>query len=130
MISLADMKKTVLLETSGLVSIQGVDPRVHVIMDLKCPDSGECENNLWSNVDLLKPADEIKFVIASRRDFDWTIAVTREYRLDRRFTLLVSGVFAAVTPLQLAEWVLASGVQFRMQLQLHKYIWAPDARGV
>ncbi len=130
MTALADRGHTVLLETSGLVSIAGLDSRVHVIMDLKCPDSGECENNLWPNLELLKPSDQIKFVIASRRDFDWTVEVVRRHSLDRRFIVLVSGVFDRVRPVELVGWLLASGLQLRMQLQLHKYIWPPDARGV
>jgi 7-carboxy-7-deazaguanine synthase len=124
---LADAGRTVLVETSGLVSVAGVDPRVHIIMDLKCPDSGECANNDWHNLELLKPGDQLKFVIASRRDFDWTAAVVRQHRLDRRFTVLLSAVFGAV---ELAGWLLESGLQVRLQLQLHKYVWPPDARGV
>lgn len=130
MTALADAGNTVLLETSGLISLQKVDPRVHVIMDLKCPDSGECANNCWANLALLKPTDQIKFVIASRRDFEWTTSTIREYRLDRRFVVLLSGVFGAVEPVELVEWTLASGLQVRMQLQLHKYIWNPNARSV
>jgi 7-carboxy-7-deazaguanine synthase len=130
MAALADGGHTVLLETSGLISVQGVDPRVHIIMDLKCPDSGESENNLWTNLDLLKPADQIKFVIASRLDFDWMVGVVKRYSLDKRFQVLVSGAFGAVVPVDLVEWLLASKLHVRMQLQLHKYIWSPDARGV
>jgi 7-carboxy-7-deazaguanine synthase len=128
--ALNDRGLTVLLETSGLVSIGDVDPRVHIIMDLKCPGSGECERNLWLNLDLLKPSDQIKFVIASRRDFEWTAEVIRQHCLDQRFTVLVSAVFDRVPPMELAGWLLESGLQSRLQLQLHKYIWPPDARGV
>lgn len=127
---LADQGKTVLLETSGAHSVARVDPRVRIILDLKCPDSGECEHNFWPNIDLLKPTDEIKLVIASRSDFDWSADTIRAYRLDRRFTVLLSPVFQSVHPRQLAEWLLASGLQVRMQLQMHKYIWDPNARGV
>ena len=130
MATLADRGLTVLLETSGLVSVEGVDPRVHVIMDLKCPDSGECENNLWSNLALLKPIDQIKFVIASRRDFDWMAQAIRQHALDRRFTVLLSAVFDCVRPVELVDWLLETRLQVRMQLQLHKYIWPADARGV
>ena len=130
MTRLGDSGLTVLLETSGLVSIKGVDPRAHIIMDLKCPDSGECENNLWANLDLLKPSDQIKFVIASKRDFDWTEETIRCRDLDRRFTVLMSAVFDSMTPHELANWLLQSGLQVRFQLQLHKYIWDPWARGV
>src|SRR5262249_12608593 len=115
---LADEGCTVLLETSGLVSVEGVDPRVHVIMDLKCPDSGEGENNLWPNLPLLKPTDQVKFVIATRRDWDWTEAVIREHRLDERFTCLVSTAFGNVKPVDLVEWLLKSRLhRVRMQLQ-------------
>jgi 7-carboxy-7-deazaguanine synthase len=127
---LADAGLTVLLETSGAHDVGPVDPRVHVIMDLKCPDSGECAGNRWANLDILKPTDEIKFVVASRRDFDWAVETIRAHALDRRFTVLFSPVFDAVKPVELADWLLASGLQVRMQLQLHKYIWDPQARGV
>ena len=130
MTRLADAGLTVLLETSGTVSIGGVDPRVHIVMDLKCPDSGECENNQWLNLELLKASDQIKFVIASKRDFDWTVETIRSQDLDRRFTVILSGVFDSVTPQELANWLLQSGLQVRFQLQLHKYIWDPLARGV
>jgi 7-carboxy-7-deazaguanine synthase len=130
MTRLADNGPTVLLETSGAHDLARVDPRVHVIMDLKCPDSGECPGNRWENLGLMKPSDEIKFVLASRRDFDWAAETIRRHGLDRRFTVLLSPVFGAVEPVHLAEWLLASGLQVRLQLQLHKYIWDPRARGV
>ncbi|HLJ94966.1 MAG TPA: 7-carboxy-7-deazaguanine synthase QueE [Gemmataceae bacterium] len=130
MAELADGGMTVLLETSGAHDVSRVDPRVHIIMDLKCPDSGECEGNLWANLDVLKPTDQIKFVVASRRDFEWAEEIIRTHDLDRRFIVLLSPVFSAVAPVQLAEWLLASGLNVRMQLQLHKYIWDPQARGV
>lgn len=122
--------KTVLLETSGALDVGPVNPRVHIIMDLKCPDSGECEHNRWANLDVLKKTDELKLVLASRRDFDWAVDTIRAHQLDRRFTVLLSPVFGAVRPLELADWLLASGLQVRMQLQLHKYIWDPQTRGV
>jgi 7-carboxy-7-deazaguanine synthase len=91
-------------------------------MDLKCPDSGECEGNLWSNLDLLKPTDQIKFVMASRLDFDWTVEIIRRHHLDQRFIVLVSAVFDRLPPSDLVGWLLQSGLQLRLQLQLHKYI--------
>jgi 7-carboxy-7-deazaguanine synthase len=130
MTRLADLGRTVLLETSGAHDVSRVDRRVHIIMDLKCPDSGECAGNRWENLDLLKPADQIKFVLASRRDFDWAVEAIRAHELDRRFTVLLSPVFGAVAPRDLAAWLLDSGLQVRMQLQLHKYVWDPEARGV
>jgi 7-carboxy-7-deazaguanine synthase len=130
MTGLADRGLTVLLETSGAHDVGRVDARVHIIMDLKCPDSGECSANRWENLDLLKPSDQVKFVLGSRGDFDWAVEVIRRHQLDRRFTVLLSPVFGAVSPLQLAQWLLESGVQVRMQIQLHKVIWDPQARGV
>jgi 7-carboxy-7-deazaguanine synthase len=127
---LADNGLTVLLETSGAHDVAPVDRRVHIIMDLKCPDSGECDHNRWENLEHLKPTDQIKFVIASERDFRWTEETIRRHQLDRRFVVLLSPVFDAVTPLQLANWLLSSGLQVRFQLQLHKVIWDPEARGV
>jgi 7-carboxy-7-deazaguanine synthase len=130
MTRLADGGMTVLLETSGAHDISAVDRRVHIIMDLKCPDSGECADNRWANLDLLKPTDQIKFVMASRRDFDWTAQTIRAQDLDRRFAVLLSPVFGSVQPVELADWLLASQLQVRLQLQLHKYIWDAEARGV
>jgi 7-carboxy-7-deazaguanine synthase len=130
MTRLADREMTVLLETSGALDISEVDRRVHIIMDLKCPDSGECAGNRWANLEMLKPADQIKFVVASRRDFDWAVEAIRSRQLDRRFLVLFSPVFGMVAPIELASWLLESGLQVRMQLQMHKYIWDPAARGV
>lgn len=127
---LADRGHRVLLETSGLRDIRPVDPRVHVIMDIKCPASGESERNRWDNLDALKPTDEVKLVVASREDFEWAEAVVRERLLHERFGVIFSPVFGKVAPADLAEWVLDTGLQVRMQVQLHKYIWDPKARGV
>jgi 7-carboxy-7-deazaguanine synthase len=130
MTALADAEKTVLLETGGAEDVSRVDPRVHIIMDLKCPDSGECERNRFDNLARLKPTDQLKFVIASRRDFDWTVDTIRRHDLDRRFVVLLSAVFGRVVLADLAAWLLASGLNVRMQLQMHKFIWDPKARGV
>jgi 7-carboxy-7-deazaguanine synthase len=130
MTRLAETGATILLETSGAHDIAAVDPRVHIIMDLKCPDSGECASNRWENLDVLKPSDEIKFVIASPGDFEWSAETIRRYVLDQRFTVLLSPVFGRVEPVALAQWLLDSKLSVRMQLQLHKYIWDPQARGV
>jgi 7-carboxy-7-deazaguanine synthase len=131
MTELCDAGKTVLLETSGAHDVGGVDRRVHVILDLKSPDSGESHRNRWANLDVLKPTDQIKFVIASRRDWEWTERTIREHALDRRFVCLVSAVFGAVPPADLAAWLLAANLDdVRLQLQLHKYVWSPTARGV
>jgi 7-carboxy-7-deazaguanine synthase len=131
MTELAGAGRTVLLETSGAHDVSPVDRRVHMILDLKCPDSGECHRNFWPNLEVLKPADQVKFVIASRRDWDWAAATIREHRLDSRFRCLVSPVFGAVQPVELVNWLLDSGLhRVRFQLQLHKIIWDPATRGV
>jgi 7-carboxy-7-deazaguanine synthase len=130
MTRLADQGRTVLLFTSGAHDVSRVDRRVHIVLDLKCPDSGEDAGNRWENLDALKPSDEVKFVIASRRDFDWAAAAVRERELQGRFAVLFGPAFGLVTPRQLAGWLLESGLNVRMQLQLHKYIWDPEARGV
>ncbi len=131
MAELADAGKTVLLETSGAHDIAAVDPRVVVVMDLKCPDSGEEARNFWPNLDRLKPTDEVKFVIASERDWRWAEGVIRKHRLDARFTVLVSAVFGKLAPVRLVEWLLAAKLpRVRVQVQLHKVIWEPTTRGV
>jgi 7-carboxy-7-deazaguanine synthase len=121
---------TVLLETSGAIDTAGVDPRVRIILDVKCPASGMTDRMEWSNVERLTPEDEAKFVIQDRNDYEWALGIIARYRLTDRCTVLVSPVFGALDPRQLAEWVLADRVPVRFQLQMHKYIWAPDMRGV
>lgn len=130
--ALLDAGFTVLIETSGSLPIHGLAEGVHRIMDLKCPDSGMADRNHWPNVDALDPArDEVKFVVASRRDYEWCRDIIREYVLEARCKgVLVSPVHGAVNARELAEWILADGLPVRFQLQLHKYIWDPDQRGV
>jgi 7-carboxy-7-deazaguanine synthase len=99
-------------------------------MDIKCPDSGECENHCWANLERLKRTDEIKFVIASRRDFDWAAATIAQHDLDNHFGVLMSPVFGEVEANELAQWLLDSGRKIRLQLQLHKLLWGSKARGV
>lgn len=119
----------VLIETSGSIDIAPVDPRARIILDVKCPGSGEVEKNRWSNLDHLRPADEIKFVIADRADYDWAKRVVEERRLDR-WTVLFSPVWGEMEMKSLAEWMLADHVPARFQTQLHKHIWGPDVHGV
>ena len=128
--ALADRGYTVLLETSGALDIGPVDPRATIIMDLKCPGSGMADKNAWDNLAKLKPADEIKFVIKDRADYDWARTVLREHRLADRHTVLFSPVFGDMDPQALAEWILADRLPVRYQTQLHKHIWHPAARGV
>ena len=127
---LADAGKTVLLETSGAVDTSAVDPRVHVILDLKTPGSGEVEANVWSNLKRLRPTDELKFVLCNRADFDWAVNVVREHRLTERCPVLFSAAFGQVSPTELAGWILESHLPIRLQLQQHKILWDPNARGV
>ena len=119
----------VLIETSGSIDIAPVDARATIILDLKCPGSGELEKNRWENLDHLKPRDEIKFVIADRADYDWSRRVIEERGLDR-WTVLFSPVWGEMNLQSLAEWMLADRVPARLQTQLHKHIWGAEARGV
>lgn len=131
MSALADAGRTVLLETSGERDISAVDPRVHRIMDLKAPGSGESERNRWANVAHLTKRDEVKFVLADRADYEWARAALREHSLDQRAgCVLMSCVFGELSPRDLVAWTLADALPVRVQLQMHKYIWAPDATGV
>jgi 7-carboxy-7-deazaguanine synthase len=128
---LCDAGKVVLLETSGEAPVDAVDPRVHKIMDLKAPGSGECQRNRWSNLEHLTVNDEIKFVLADRADYEWMKATIRERRLERRVrALLASCVFGSLSPKELVSWVLEDHLDVRVQLQLHKYIWGAEAQGV
>ena len=128
---LCDAGRTVLVETSGEADVAGVDPRVHKIMDLKCPGSGEGHRNRWSNLEHIGPRDEIKFVLADRADYEWMRATIAERRLSERTpNLLASTVFGRLPPRDLVGWVLEDGLPVRVQLQMHKYVWAPDATGV
>ena len=121
---------TVLLETSGAVDTAIVHPSVRIILDVKCPASGMTERMHWPNVERLRPQDEAKFVIQDRSDYEWAKNVLDRFRLTDRCPVLFSPVFGALDPQQLAEWLLADRLPIRLQLQLHKYIWAPDMRGV
>jgi 7-carboxy-7-deazaguanine synthase len=128
--ALADRGYTVLVETSGAIDIARVDSRAILIMDLKCPGSGMEARNRWSNISLLKPDDEVKFVIRDRTDYDWAVTIVRQYDLSSRHRILLSPVFGELEPQTLAEWILADRLPVRFQLQLHKLIWDVAARGV
>ena len=137
MTALANAGKTVLLETSGAHDISQVDPRVHRIMDLKTPGSGECERNLWSNIQHLTKRDEVKFVVGSREDYEWARAKMREHNLATRcHAVLLSPIFGRIEPREIVEWMLADSresgpeLETRFQLQMHKFIWGPTQRGV
>jgi 7-carboxy-7-deazaguanine synthase len=121
--ALCDAGYDVSLETSGALDIGAVDPRVSRIVDLKAPASGESERNRWQNVPLLTPRDELKFVLASRADYEWARQAIAEHRLDRRCPIVFSPVQDALVPRELAEWILADRLPARFQLQLHKLLW-------
>lgn len=128
---LLDEGRTVLLETGGHLSVERVPPRVVKIIDVKCPGSGESAKNRWANLEHLDPRDQVKFVLLDRADYEFARDVLCRYALDRRVAaVLFSPVHGELEPKTLAEWVLADRLPVRVQLQLHKYIWGADARGV
>ena len=128
---LLDERFTVMLETGGHRSIADVPAAVVRIMDVKCPGSGESQRNDWTNMGRLSGHDEVKFVIKDRVDYEFARQVVAEYGLVGRVAaVLFSPVHGELDPKQLAAWILEDGLQVRMQLQLHKFIWDPQTRGV
>jgi len=133
---LLDLGYTVLVETSGAFDVSPLDPRAHKIMDLKCPGSGEVSRNLWSNLGHLTRADEIKFVVKDRIDYEWARDVIRDRGLDVRVregslgALLISPVWSQIDLEDLSGWILEDGLPVRFQVQLHKLIWGAEATGV
>jgi len=126
---LRDEGYEVSLETSGALSIADVDTRVSRVVDLKTPDSGESHRNLWSNMDLLTQHDQVKFVVASRSDYDWARFKMDEHELSGRVAeCLFSPSHGVLDATELAEWILADRLEARLQLQLHKLLWQ-DAPG-
>lgn len=127
---LLDSGYEVLVETGGHRDISVLPEGTKVILDLKCPGSGECKKNLWKNLDHLGPQSEVKFVIADRADYEWAREVTISRDLASKFTVLFSPVFQELEYEDLATWILKDKLQVRMQIQLHKHIWEPARRGV
>ena len=126
--ALCDEGYSVSLETSGAFDITGVDARVSRIMDIKTPASGEVDRNLYENIPALKSGDEVKFVIGDRADYEWSVGKLREYDIPSRCEVLFSVVKGALSPGQLADWILEDHLRVRMQVQLHKILW-DEARG-
>lgn len=120
----------VLVETSGAIDITPVDPRAHIIMDVKCPGSGMMDRMDWNNLDRIARKDEVKFVIKDRADYEFARAITERHKLAGRCPVLFSPSFGELDPRQLAEWMLADKLPVRVQLQLHKFIWDPNMKGV
>lgn len=139
---LCDGGRTVLIETSGACDISTCDPRVIRIMDLKTPGSGAMDRNLWNNIDHLRFRDEVKFVLTDRTDYEWSREVIARYDLPAKVHAVLMGAAAEMAPgreiagmaglslRELAEWILADRLPVRLQMQLHKLIWDPMARGV
>lgn len=129
---LCDEGFEVLIETGGYVSTDGLDGRAKVILDIKCPASGEEARQDWSNLERLRAdRDEVKFVIADEGDWLYAKKVIEEHDLQTRaHAVLISPAWGQVDLQELATWIAASGLKVRMQLQLHKYIWGPDVKGV
>lgn len=127
---LCDLGYQVMIETGGSLPIKEIDPRVKVIMDLKCPSSKMSHKNLYENINFLKPTDEVKFVIGNREDYEWSKEIIHKYSLEDKCTILFSNVFSELEPIQLAEWILKDNLKVRFQIQMHKYIWSPTKRGV
>ena len=128
--TLCDNGYKVMLETGGSLTIKDVDKRIKIIMDLKCPSSGMMKKNLYENIDYLKSTDEVKFVIGDREDYDWSKEIVEKYLLIEKCTVLFSIVFDKLEPLTLAQWILEDKLDVRFQLQMHKYIWHPETKGV
>lgn len=128
---LCDEGYEVAVETGGHVDISRVDSRAIVIMDVKCPGSGMEKKNRWENIEYLKPTDELKFVINDREDYEWSRNVVLTRKLKKRCKeILFSPVFDVMDARELSAWILEDGLPVRLQLQLHKFIWEPDMRGV
>lgn len=127
---LLDREYIVMLETGGHISVERVPEPVVKVIDIKCPDSGEAEKNYWENIRLAAPHDEFKFVIATRRDYEWARQVYREKLAGQPNTSLFSASHDDLPHRELSGWILEDGLPVRMQLQMHKYIWGATARGV
>jgi 7-carboxy-7-deazaguanine synthase len=129
---LCDERFEVLIETGGYLSTEGIDERASIILDVKCPASGEAARNHWPNLyRLRKDQDEVKFVIATRADWDFATDIISRYELESQAkAILISPAWDQIDLKDLADWTAGSGLKVRMQLQLHKYVWGPEARGV
>jgi 7-carboxy-7-deazaguanine synthase len=127
---LLDAGFEVLVETSGHVLIDALDPRAVAVLDVKAPGSGETHRMEWRNLELLQAKDELKFVIADRGDYEWSRDLVRERGLQDRCPVLFSPVHGVLDPGRLARWILDDGLGVRLQVQLHKYLWPGVERGI
>ncbi|MBC6932724.1 MAG: radical SAM protein [Candidatus Brocadia sp. AMX2] len=127
---LLDKNYTVLVETNGSYDIRTIPQKSIKIMDIKCPDSHMSHLMYWQNIHYLMKSDEVKFVLHSRKDYDWSKEVIEKYRLSDITNVLMGTVFDAIAPRMIVQWILEDNLNVRFQLQLHKYIWEPQTRGV
>jgi 7-carboxy-7-deazaguanine synthase len=127
---LCDEGFDVMLETGGSLPIKDIDERVMIVMDLKCPSSKMEKKNLYENINYLKPKDELKFVIGNREDYDWSKEIISKYDLKNKSEILFSVVFGELEPVTLVNWIIEDKLDVRYQLQMHKYIWHPETKGV
>lgn len=120
---LCDEGFMVSIETSGARTIEHIDPRVMIVMDLKTPDSGECSKNMMENIPLLKKTDQIKFVLCGRKDYEWACQIMHDYQLDKQTQVLFSPSWEELKPTTLADWIVQDKINVRFQVQLHKILW-------
>jgi len=120
----------VMVETGGSLPIKDIDKRVMIILDLKCPSSNMMKKNLYENIDHIKPSDEIKFVIGTREDYEWSKGILSKYNLEEKCGILLSVVFGKLEPITLVNWIIEDKLKVRYQLQMHKIIWHPETKGV
>jgi 7-carboxy-7-deazaguanine synthase len=127
---LCDAGHQVMIETSGAFDISAIDPRVSIIMDVKCPGSGMTDRMRWANMEQLSHKDEAKFVLKNHADYEWAKDIVKRYSLGERCPVLFSPVYGSLDLQPLAEWILTDRLPVRVQMQLHKLIWDPETRGV
>jgi len=127
---LCDTGYKVMLETGGSIPIKDIDKRVFIVMDLKCPSSKMEKKNLYENINHLKQDDELKFVIGNKEDYEWAKEAIHNYNIKKKCNILFSVVYGELEPVKLVEWIIADKLDVRYQLQMHKYIWHPEKKGV
>ena len=128
--TLINKKYNVLLETSGSLTIKDVPKEVINIIDFKCPSSKMEKKNLWDNINYLKPTDEVKFVIETKDDYEWSKNIIKKYKISDLCTVLLSPSYNKISPKIIVDWILTDNLNVRFQLQIHKEIWKEDKRGV
>lgn len=129
--NLCDLGYVISIETGGSLPIDTIDPRVHIILDIKCPTSKMEHKNYWENLKHISSKDEVKFVLSDEKDYCYAKQVCSEYEIGKKTPkILFSPVHGILPPQQLVEWILRDKLAVRLNLQLHKYIWTPTTRGV